>query len=90
LHGDHFFGLVGLVSTLPCSTEQLIFTSMVQGLKEIIKLQLRLSNSGQLWLHFHELESNDKSFMKMKSYSKNHSFKAWDIYEWFFVSEEKR
>jgi ribonuclease Z len=30
-----------------------------KGLKEIIKLQLRLSNSWTNYLHFHELESNE-------------------------------
>lgn len=59
LHGDHFFGLVGLVSTftlLNRTTDLHIYGP--KGIKEIIKLQLRLSNSWTNYgLHFHELES---------------------------------
>jgi ribonuclease Z len=61
LHGDHFFGLVGLVSTftlLNRVTDLHIYGPT--GIKEIIKLQLRLSNSWTNYgLHFHELESNE-------------------------------
>jgi ribonuclease Z len=61
LHGDHFFGLVGLVSTftlLNRATDLHIYGPT--GIKEIIKLQLRLSNSGTNYgLHFHELDSNE-------------------------------
>lgn len=60
LHGDHFFGLVGLVSTftlLNRATDLHIYGP--KGIKEIIMLQLRLSNSWTNYgLHFHELESN--------------------------------
>jgi ribonuclease Z len=61
LHGDHFFGLVGLVSTftlLNRATDLHIYGPT--GIKEIIKLQLRLSNSWTNYgLHFHELDSNE-------------------------------
>jgi len=60
LHGDHLFGLVGLVSTfrlLNRTTELHIYGP--KGIKEIITLQLKLSNS---WTHFpllfHELSSD--------------------------------
>jgi ribonuclease Z len=60
LHGDHFFGLVGLVSTfalLNRTTDLHIYGP--KGIKEIITLQLRLSNSWTNYgLFFHELESN--------------------------------
>lgn len=59
LHGDHFFGLVGLVSTftlLNRTTDLHIYGP--KGIKGIIKLQLRLSNSWTNYnLFFHELES---------------------------------
>ncbi|WP_144892131.1 ribonuclease Z [Flavobacterium tiangeerense] len=59
LHGDHFFGLVGLISTfslLNRTTDLHIYGP--KGIKEIIKLQLRLSNSWTNYgLYFHELES---------------------------------
>jgi ribonuclease Z len=61
LHGDHFFGLVGLVSTftlLNRTTDLHIYGP--KGIKEIIKLQLRLSNSWTNYgLFFHELESRE-------------------------------
>lgn len=61
LHGDHFFGLIGLVSTftlLNRNTDLHIYGP--KGIKEIIKLQLRLANSWTNYsLHFHELESNE-------------------------------
>lgn len=59
LHGDHFFGLIGLISTfrlLNRETELHIYAP--KGLKEIITLQLKLSNSWTSYpLHFHELTS---------------------------------
>jgi ribonuclease Z len=61
LHGDHFFGLIGLISTfalLGRTTELHIYGP--KGIQEIIKLQLRLSNSWTNYdLFFHELESNE-------------------------------
>jgi len=59
LHGDHFFGLIGLISTfrlLSRETELHIYAP--KGLKEIITLQLKLSNSWTKFpLLFHELTS---------------------------------
>ena len=59
LHGDHVYGLIGLVSTymlLGRATDLHIYGP--KGIKEIITVQLRL---GQAWtqygLYFHELES---------------------------------
>jgi ribonuclease Z len=60
LHGDHFFGLIGLISTfslLGRTTDLHIYGPT--GIKEIILLQLRLSNSWTNYgLYFHELESS--------------------------------
>ena len=60
LHGDHFFGLIGLISTFSLLNRQNeLHIYGPEGLKEIIQLQLKLSKS---WidypLHFHELNSN--------------------------------
>jgi len=59
LHGDHFFGLIGTISTfalLGRTTDLHIYGP--KGVKEIITLQLRLSNSWTTYnLFFHELES---------------------------------
>ncbi len=61
LHGDHFFGLIGLISTfslLGRTTDLHIYGP--KGIKEIILLQLRLSNSWTNYgLYFHELESDE-------------------------------
>ena len=59
LHGDHCYGLIGLVSTfmLLNRTNDLHIYGP-KGVKEIITLQLRLSNSWTTYgLFFHELES---------------------------------
>ncbi|WP_431157966.1 ribonuclease Z [Winogradskyella poriferorum] len=59
LHGDHYFGLVGLISTfrlLTRETELHIYAP--KGLKEVITLQMKLSDSWTNYpLIFHELES---------------------------------
>lgn len=61
LHGDHFFGLIGLVSTfmlLSRTTDLHIYGPA--GIKEIIKLQLKLSNSWPNFnLFFHELTNQN-------------------------------
>ena len=58
LHGDHFYGLVGLISTfrlLNRETELHVYGP--KGIKEIITLQLKLANSWTNYpLYFHELE----------------------------------
>ncbi|HHC79277.1 MAG TPA: ribonuclease Z [Flavobacteriia bacterium] len=60
LHGDHFFGLIGLISTfglLNRNKELHIYGP--KGLQEIIELQLELSESRLgFTIVFHELKSN--------------------------------
>lgn len=61
LHGDHFFGLIGLISTfnLLSRNNPLTIYGPV-GIQEIIKLQLKLSNSWpQYELNFVELSSKE-------------------------------
>ena len=59
LHGDHFYGLVGLISTfrlLGRTSDLNVYGP--KGIKEIITLQLKLANSWTNYnLFFHELES---------------------------------
>ncbi|MGO4822173.1 MULTISPECIES: ribonuclease Z [unclassified Flavobacterium] len=65
LHGDHFFGLIGLISTFTLlnRTNDLHIYGP-KGIKEIIKLQLRLANSWTNYgLHFHELESTESTLI---------------------------
>jgi ribonuclease Z len=59
LHGDHFYGLIGLISTFTLLNRvNDLHVYGPKGCKEIILLQLRLSNSFTGYnLYFHELNS---------------------------------
>lgn len=61
LHGDHCYGLIGLVSTfslLGRTNDLHIYGPL--GIKDFILLQLKLSNSYTSYkLYFHELQSNE-------------------------------
>lgn len=59
LHGDHFYGLIGLISTfMLLNRESDLHVYGPKGIKEIILLQLRASGSYTGYnLYFHELES---------------------------------
>lgn len=61
LHGDHCYGLIGLVSTfMLLNRENDLHIYGPEGIKEIIMLQLRLSNSWPVYkLIFHELTSRE-------------------------------
>ena len=61
LHGDHCYGLIGLVSTfMLLNRENDLHIYGPQGIKEIIRLQLKLSNSWPVFkLFFHELTSTE-------------------------------
>ena len=65
LHGDHFFGLVGLIATfrlLNRETELHIYGP--KGIKEVITLQLKLSNSWTHYpLYFHELIAKESKLI---------------------------
>jgi len=60
LHGDHFFGLVGLISTFRLLTREAdLHIYAPKGLKEIVTLQMKLAKSWTNYnLIFHELESD--------------------------------
>ena len=60
LHGDHFYGLIGLISTFSLLNRQTdLHVHAPKGAKETILLQLKLSNSWTGYnLYFHELESD--------------------------------
>ena len=61
LHGDHFFGLIGLISTFRLLTRETdLHIYGPKGLKEVITLQLKLGNSWTNYkLIFHELSSQE-------------------------------
>ena len=65
LHGDHYFGLIGLISTfnlLNRDTNLHIYGP--KGLKEIITLQIKLANSWTNYkLIFHELHSSSSDLI---------------------------
>src|SRR5210317_2407702 len=65
LHGDHFYGLIGLISTfrlLGRTADLHIYGP--KGIKEIITLQLKLANSWTNYdLFFHELEQKDSELI---------------------------
>lgn len=59
LHGDHFYGLIGLISTFSLLNRKTdLHVYGPKGVKEVILLQLKLSDSWTSYnLYFHELES---------------------------------
>lgn len=59
LHGDHFFGLVGLISTFRLLTREIdLHIYGPKGIKEVITLQMKLADSWTNYkLVFHELTS---------------------------------
>jgi ribonuclease Z len=65
LHGDHFYGLIGLISTfrlLGRSADLHIYGP--RGIKEVITLQLKLAKSWTDYdLYFHELTSLDSELI---------------------------
>ncbi len=65
LHGDHFFGLIGLISTFGLLNRQNdLHIYGPKGIKEIIQLQLEMSNSWlKFQLHFHELEHTESELI---------------------------
>lgn len=65
LHGDHFFGLPGLISTFRLlGREQPLHIYGPQGLKEAITLLLKLGDSWTNYpLYFHELTANEQELI---------------------------
>jgi len=59
LHGDHFFGLIGLIATFGIlNREKELHVYGPKGIKELINIQLKLSSSWTKYtLIFHELTS---------------------------------
>lgn len=62
LHGDHFFGLIGLISSFSLlNRKDELHVYGPKGIKEIILLQIKLTNSWTAYpLYFHELESKEQ------------------------------
>jgi ribonuclease Z len=65
LHGDHFYGLIGLISTFGLlNREHDLHIYGPKGIKEVILLQLKLSKSWTKFdIYFHELESKESELI---------------------------
>ncbi len=65
LHGDHFFGLVGLISTFRLLTREAdLHVYGPKGIKEIVTLQMKLADSWTNYkLYFHELTSKESELI---------------------------
>jgi len=65
LHGDHFYGLIGLVSTFMLhKRNQELHIYGPKGIKEVITLQLKLSKTWiNFGLYFHELTSKSSELI---------------------------
>ena len=65
LHGDHFFGLIGLISTMRLLTREAdLHIYAPKGLKEVITLQMKLAKSWtDFQLIFHELTSKESELI---------------------------
>lgn len=65
LHGDHYFGLVGLISTFRLLTREAdLHIYAPKGLKEVITLQMKLADSWTNYqLIFHELSSKSSEMI---------------------------
>lgn len=65
LHGDHYFGLVGLISTFRLLSRQAdLHIYGPKGIKEVITLQMKLADSWTNYgLYFHELNSKQSELI---------------------------
>ena len=86
LHGDHFFGLIGLMNTLHLMRrEKTLHLFAPLDLHEIIRTQLRLTNTRLYYpLDFHALEDyrNDEllyenKHLSVRSFPLKHSVPVW-------------
>lgn len=94
LHGDHFYGLLPLLSTLHLlDRHKEIHIYCPEPLKEIIECQMRLSEAGfRFKMVYHFLQPNKKHLcwednkVQVHSFPVKHSIKCWG----FLFSEKPR
>ncbi len=85
LHGDHYLGLFGLISSLHLyNRNKPMHVFCPPKLKEIIELQLKASDTRLTYeLHFHELQGNDERLIletkeaSVYSFPMNHRIPCW-------------
>jgi len=91
LHGDHYFGLVGLINTFGLlSHQQDLHIYGPAPLQEIIELQLKVAETTLCYdLHFHTIDKAttlvDDSKITIRCFRTNHRIECYG-----FVFEEKR
>ena len=91
LHGDHYFGLVGLINTFGLlSHQQDLHVFGPSPLQEIIELQLKVAETNLPFkLHFHTITKEavlvDDDKIKISCFRTNHRIECYG-----FVFEEKR
>ncbi len=91
LHGDHYFGLIGLVSTMHLyGREQPLHIYAPEPLEKIVQLQLECSKTRlQFPLQFHVLRDAEKIYedntLEISCFALNHRLPTWG-----FVFREKK
>ncbi len=91
LHGDHYFGLIGLLTSLGLNHRNHdLHIYSPEPLKEIIDLQLNVSNANlPYYLHFHHLTNDEIIFEDKKiiveCFNVNHRIECWG-----FLFREKK
>ena len=91
LHGDHYFGLIGLINSLALNnrlTELHVYSP--KNLQPIIQMQLDVCNAVLPYtLHFHELEKEEIIFedkkVSVECFKVNHRIECWG-----FIFREKK
>jgi ribonuclease Z len=90
LHGDHYFGLVGLINTFNLlSHKQELHVFGPSPLQEIIEMQLKVADTAMCYpLHFHTIKENgvlvDNEKIKVSCFRTNHRIECYG-----FLFEEK-
>lgn len=83
LHGDHYFGLIGLLTSMGLLGRELDLHLFAPGmLKDIIELQLKVADTVLPYkLHFHALEGNSllvqNDKFKVTSFPVSHRIPCW-------------
>ncbi len=91
LHGDHYFGLVGLLTTMGLNNRKNDLTIYSpKNLKEITELQFKVANANLPYsLHFYVLEDEKIIFedkkIAVKCFKVNHRIECWG----FLFTEKK-
>ncbi len=91
LHGDHYFGLIGLISSMALlNREQPLHLFAPAGLEEIIQLQLKVASTTLPFpLIFHPLEKEglilEESKFTVETFQTQHRIPCWG----FLIREKK-